>query len=108
MDGGSGWPVVVQAPPWPQAGVMDTTTSVRVRGLRKSYGDTVAVDGVDLDIRHGEVFALLGPNGAGKTTTLEILEGFRAPTGAARRRALPAAGSGSGRASRRRPRGRPG
>ena len=56
---------------------MDTTTSVRVRGLRKSYGDTVAVDGVDLDIRHGEVFALLGPNGAGKTTTVEILEGYR-------------------------------
>jgi len=43
---------------------MDTTTSVRVRGLRKSYGDTVAVDGVDLDIPHGEVFALLGPKGA--------------------------------------------
>jgi len=56
---------------------MDTTASVRVRGLRKSYGDTVAVDGVDLDIRHGEVFALLGPNGAGKTTTVEILEGYR-------------------------------
>jgi ABC-2 type transport system ATP-binding protein len=56
---------------------MDTTASVHVRGLRKSYGDTVAVDGVDLDIRHGEVFALLGPNGAGKTTTVEILEGYR-------------------------------
>ena len=56
---------------------MDTTTSVRVRGLRKSYGDTVAVDGVDLDISRGEVFALLGPNGAGKTTTVEILEGYR-------------------------------
>jgi ABC-2 type transport system ATP-binding protein len=56
---------------------MDTTASVRVRGLRKTYGDTVAVDRVDLDIRHGEVFALLGPNGAGKTTTVEILEGYR-------------------------------
>ena len=56
---------------------MDTTASVRVRGLRKSYGHTVAVDGVDLDIHHGEVFALLGPNGAGKTTTVEILEGYR-------------------------------
>ena len=51
--------------------------SVRVRGLRKSYGDVAAVDGVDLDIYHGEVFALLGPNGAGKTTTVEILEGYR-------------------------------
>jgi ABC-2 type transport system ATP-binding protein len=50
---------------------------VRVRGLRKSYGDTVAVDGLDLDIAAGEVFALLGPNGAGKTTTVEILEGYR-------------------------------
>jgi ABC-2 type transport system ATP-binding protein len=50
---------------------------IRVRGLRKSYGTTVAVDGVDLDIFRGEVVALLGPNGAGKTTTVEILEGYR-------------------------------
>ena len=53
------------------------TASVRVRGLRKSYGDEAAVDGIDLDIYQGEVFALLGPNGAGKTTTVEILEGYR-------------------------------
>jgi ABC-2 type transport system ATP-binding protein len=51
--------------------------AVQVRGLRKSYGATTAVDGVDLDIVRGEVFALLGPNGAGKTTTVEILEGYR-------------------------------
>jgi ABC-2 type transport system ATP-binding protein len=50
---------------------------VEVSGLRKSYRGTVAVDGVDLQVRRGEVFALLGPNGAGKTTTVEILEGFR-------------------------------
>ena len=50
---------------------------MRVRGLRKAYRDVTAVDGVDLDISHGEVFALLGPNGAGKTTTVEILEGYR-------------------------------
>jgi ABC-2 type transport system ATP-binding protein len=50
---------------------------ISVRGLRKSYGTTVAVDGVDLDIFRGEVVALLGPNGAGKTTTVEILEGYR-------------------------------
>jgi ABC-2 type transport system ATP-binding protein len=55
----------------------DTATAVQVRGLRKLYGETAAVDGIDLDIRHGEVFALLGPNGAGKTTTVEILEGYR-------------------------------
>nr|WP_221203999.1 ABC transporter ATP-binding protein [Modestobacter versicolor] len=43
----------------------------------KRYGDRNAVDGVDLDIRRGEIFALLGPNGAGKTTTVEVLEGYR-------------------------------
>src|SRR6266566_5543562 len=53
------------------------SASVRVRGLRKAYKDVTAVDGIDLDIGHGEVFALLGTNGAGKTTTIEILEGYR-------------------------------
>jgi ABC-2 type transport system ATP-binding protein len=52
--------------------------AVRVRGLVKSYGHLRAVDGIDLDIHQGEVFALLGPNGAGKTSTVEILEGYRA------------------------------
>jgi len=50
---------------------------IEVQGLCKSYADTKAVDGVDLSISQGEIFALLGPNGAGKTTTVEILEGFR-------------------------------
>ena len=64
---------------------MDQTTSpdgpaVRVRGLRKDYGRIAAVDGIDLDIPHGETFALLGPNGAGKSTTIEILEGYRLRT----------------------------
>jgi ABC-2 type transport system ATP-binding protein len=54
------------------------TAAITVRDLHKSYPDQVAVDGVDLDVAHGEVFALLGPNGAGKTTTIEILEGHRA------------------------------
>jgi ABC-2 type transport system ATP-binding protein len=53
------------------------STAISVRGLRKSYGGTPAVDGIDLDVRRGEVFALLGPNGAGKTTTVEIMEGYR-------------------------------
>ncbi|MGC4887427.1 ABC transporter ATP-binding protein [Micromonospora sp. DT227] len=56
---------------------MDQQLAISVRGLRKTYGDNVAVAGVDLDVHRGEVFALLGPNGAGKTTTVEILEGYR-------------------------------
>lgn len=47
-----------------------------VHGLRKAYGDVVAVDGLDLEILRGECFGLLGPNGAGKTTTIEICEGL--------------------------------
>jgi ABC-2 type transport system ATP-binding protein len=54
-----------------------TEVAVRMRGLTKRYGEKVAVDGVDLDVRRGEVLALLGPNGAGKTTTVEMLEGYR-------------------------------
>jgi ABC-2 type transport system ATP-binding protein len=50
---------------------------IEVQGLHKSYADTKAVDGIDVSIAQGEIFALLGPNGAGKTTTVEILEGFR-------------------------------
>jgi ABC-2 type transport system ATP-binding protein len=50
--------------------------AIRVSGLRRSFGDVEAVAGVDLEVRHGEIFAFLGPNGAGKTTTIEILEGF--------------------------------
>ncbi|MEO8192602.1 MAG: ABC transporter ATP-binding protein [Gemmatimonadales bacterium] len=46
------------------------------RGLKKSYGDVLAVDGLDLEVRTGECFGLLGPNGAGKTTTIEICEGL--------------------------------
>lgn len=51
--------------------------AIEVRGLRKSYGDFQAVNGIDLDVREGEILAFLGPNGAGKTTTIEILEGYR-------------------------------
>ncbi|PZR54847.1 ABC transporter ATP-binding protein [Xylanimonas oleitrophica] len=51
--------------------------AVHVAGLHKRYGSKQAVDGLDLDVAAGEIFAVLGPNGAGKTTTVEILEGFR-------------------------------
>ena len=54
---------------------------IEVQGLVKRYGSFVAVDGIDLDVEAGEVFALLGPNGAGKTTTVEILEGHRKRSG---------------------------
>jgi ABC-2 type transport system ATP-binding protein len=53
------------------------TTALRTRGLRKNYGNAAALDGVDLDVATGEIFALLGPNGAGKSTAVEILEGLR-------------------------------
>ncbi|TML34088.1 MAG: spermidine/putrescine ABC transporter ATP-binding protein [Actinobacteria bacterium] len=53
--------------------------AVRLEGVRKSYGDVVAVDGVDLEIRAGEFFTLLGPSGSGKTTTLRLIAGFERP-----------------------------
>jgi ABC-2 type transport system ATP-binding protein len=58
-----------------------TDPVIRASGLRKSYGDTEAVRGIDLTVRPGEIFAFLGPNGAGKTTTVEVLEGYRERTG---------------------------
>jgi ABC-2 type transport system ATP-binding protein len=50
-----------------------TTLAIAANGLRKSYGDTVVLDGVDLAVPEGTIFSLLGPNGAGKTTTVQIL-----------------------------------
>ena len=66
--------VVPSAPP-------SVSAPVEVRGLVKRYGGTTVVDGLDLTVHHGEVFALLGPNGAGKTTTVEILQGVRHRSG---------------------------
>ena len=51
--------------------------AITARGLRKSYSGRSVVDGIDLDVEEGEIFALLGPNGAGKTTTVEMLTGVR-------------------------------
>ena len=58
-----------------------TDPVITVTHLRKTYGRTVAVDDVSLDVRRGEIFGLIGPNGAGKTTTLECVEGLRQPDG---------------------------
>ena len=52
---------------------------VRLLGVRKTYGDVVAVDRVDLEIEDGEFFTLLGPSGSGKTTTLRLIAGFERP-----------------------------
>ena len=49
------------------------TMMIETRGLRKSFGDHVVLDGIDLNVAAGTIFALLGPNGAGKTTTVQIL-----------------------------------
>ena len=52
---------------------------IEVFGLRKTYGDVVAVDNVSFEIQEGEIFGMVGPNGAGKTTTIECIEGLRQP-----------------------------
>jgi ABC-2 type transport system ATP-binding protein len=56
------------------------TSPLVLRQLRKAYGDVVAVDGLDLEVRSGECFGLLGPNGAGKTTTISMVLGVLQPT----------------------------
>jgi len=56
-----------------------TAPAVRLSGIRRVYGDVVAVDGVDLDIPRGEFFTMLGPSGSGKTTTLRVIAGFERP-----------------------------
>ena len=61
---------------------MDDTVShavIQVRGIRKAYGRTLAVDDVSFEVQRAEIFGLIGPNGAGKTTTMECVEGVRRP-----------------------------
>jgi ABC-2 type transport system ATP-binding protein len=60
---------------------MPVPPAITVRGLRKAYGDKIVLDGIDLDIPAGSIFALLGPNGAGKTTTVNILSTLVAADG---------------------------
>jgi putative spermidine/putrescine transport system ATP-binding protein len=59
---------------------VDEAPAIRLIGVRKTFGTTVAVDGVDLEIADGEFFAMLGPSGSGKTTVLRMIAGFEAPT----------------------------
>jgi putative spermidine/putrescine transport system ATP-binding protein len=59
---------------------MSTGGRVEMVGLHKKYADSVAVDGIDLDVRPGEFITLLGPSGSGKTTTLNMIVGFTEPT----------------------------
>ena len=58
----------------------EAAPAVTVRGLRKQFGDFMAVDGIDLDVPRGQVFGFLGPNGSGKTTTIRMLTGTIRPT----------------------------
>ncbi len=58
---------------------LDPTCVVTVNQLRKTYGSTVALDGVSFTIHQGEIFGIIGPNGAGKTTTVECIAGLRTP-----------------------------
>jgi putative spermidine/putrescine transport system ATP-binding protein len=63
----------------PAADSTQGTPDVRLVGVRKAYGDVVAVAGIDLDVAPGEFFTLLGPSGSGKTTTLRLIAGFERP-----------------------------
>jgi len=58
----------------------DQEASVRVQALRRTFGSFVAVDGIDLSVKKGEIFGFLGPNGAGKSTTIRMLCGLLLPT----------------------------
>jgi putative spermidine/putrescine transport system ATP-binding protein len=58
----------------------DGQIAVRLEGVVKRFGDVVAVDGVDLDVREGEFFSMLGPSGSGKTTCLRMIAGFERPS----------------------------
>ncbi len=57
----------------------ERSPALRVTGLRRTYGHVVALDGVDLEVRTGEMLTLLGPSGCGKTTLLRLVAGLEEP-----------------------------
>jgi putative spermidine/putrescine transport system ATP-binding protein len=72
--------LALQAPATrPVEGAAATAPAVRLTGIRRTYGEVVAIAGLDLDIAEGEFFTLLGPSGSGKTTTLRVIAGFERP-----------------------------
>jgi len=77
---------VSSAPPQPTAGGLPSTgdarasPAIRTEGLGKRYGDTIALEALDLQVQRGEVYGYLGPNGAGKTTTIRLLLGLHRPS----------------------------
>ena len=71
--------MATQAPASPAAAPATFAPAVRLTGIRRAYGEVVAVAGVDLEIAEGEFFTLLGPSGSGKTTTLRVIAGFEQP-----------------------------
>jgi putative spermidine/putrescine transport system ATP-binding protein len=71
--------LATQAPARPAAETGAGAPAVRLSGIRRTYGEVVAVRDLDLDIAEGEFFTLLGPSGSGKTTTLRVIAGFERP-----------------------------
>jgi putative spermidine/putrescine transport system ATP-binding protein len=67
------------APPADPTRSSPGTPDIRLSELRKSYGEVIALAGIDLEVRAGEFFTLLGPSGSGKTTTLRLIAGFERP-----------------------------
>ena len=70
---------MTQAPAEPAAKQRAAAPAVSLRGIRRTYGEVVAIAGLDLEIAPGEFFTLLGPSGSGKTTTLRVIAGFEQP-----------------------------